>query len=96
MASSLLNASVQPCSAGPARCAGSHWRTSSRVRPSASSWNSTLSGANTAGSYWAASVTFWGSVVPTLRVGSSSIALTDGAAYELYTMSNGLVGIRRL
>src|SRR5919201_277176 len=39
IASSLVNASSQRSSLGDARCSGSHGRTSSRVRPSAS-WNS--------------------------------------------------------
>jgi hypothetical protein len=51
---------------------------------------------NTKGSYRTGFATFSGSAKPVLKVGNTSLTIQDGAAYELYTQSNGQVGIRKL
>lgn len=56
----------------------------------------TLTKANTAGSYETASVSFSGSVKPMIKIGGVSVQIQDGAAYELYTKSDGQVGIRKI
>jgi hypothetical protein len=56
----------------------------------------TLDKVNTQGSYRTGSATFSGTARPTLKVGNVSVVIQDGAAYELYTQSNGQVGIRKL
>jgi hypothetical protein len=56
----------------------------------------TLDRANTQGSYRVGSATFSGAARPVLKVGTTSVTIQDGAAYVLYTMSNGRVGVRRM
>jgi hypothetical protein len=58
--------------------------------------SATLGVANTEASYWQRWATFSGNVRPTLKVGTTSLVIEDGAAYELYALPGGQVGIRKL
>lgn len=61
-----------------------------------SNFSSTLTAANTANSYSTRTATFSGNATVKLKIGNSSITVEQGAAYELFTMSNGSTGIRRI
>lgn len=61
-----------------------------------SSYNNTLSSANTANSFTTRWAQVSGSTAVKLKIGGATVTVEHGAAYELYTTSNGTTGIRRI
>lgn len=58
--------------------------------------DTSLTSYDTAHSYKSRSMKFHGSVIPTIGIGSSTVKVKDGSAYEIYLKSDGKVAIRLL
>ncbi len=66
------------------------------LQTGSSKTNDTVTQADTANSYRTWTASYSGSARPTLKIGNASLQVRDGVAYELYTLSNGQVGIREV